>query len=68
MNPNNGNSDASSPSSRNQGSRGGDTDELIAVKRALLKAELQFAKARATMASAEIDVRVLTSKLRTLGR
>lgn len=43
-------------------------DELTRTKQDLLKAEVRLAKARATIATAEIDVRVLTARLRALAK
>ena len=42
------------------------TDELDMLKRELMKAEVRLAKARATVVSAEIDIKVLNSRLKTL--
>ena len=44
------------------------TDELDTLKRELMKAEVRLAKARATVVSAEIDIKVLNVKLRDLMR
>lgn len=41
-------------------------DELTRVKSELLKAEVRLAKARATIVTAEIDVRVLSARLKSL--
>ena len=41
-------------------------DELARVKSELLKAEVRLAKARATIVTAEIDVRVLSARLKSL--
>lgn len=41
-------------------------DELARVKSELLKAEIRLAKARATIVTAEIDVRVLSARLKSL--
>ena len=40
------------------------TDELDTLKRELMKAEVRFAKARATLVSAEIDIKVLSARLK----
>ena len=42
--------------------------ELERIKDDLLKAEVRLARARATAAGAEVDVRVLTTQLRKLAR
>ena len=42
------------------------TDELDTLKRELMKAEVRLAKARATVVSAEIDIKVLNTRLKTL--
>lgn len=41
-------------------------EELTHLKRQLLQAEVRLAKARATAAGAEVDVKVLNSRLRAL--
>lgn len=41
------------------------TDELDTLKRELMKAEVRLAKARATVVSAEIDIKVLRAQLKT---
>jgi len=41
-------------------------DELSTLKKELLKAEVRLAKARAIAAGAEVDVKVLTGKLKDL--
>lgn len=38
--------------------------ELAGLKRELLQAEMRLAKARATIAGAEVDVKVLTAQLK----
>ncbi len=43
-------------------------DELDTLKRELMKAEVRLAKARATVVSAEIDIKVLSAKLRAATR
>lgn len=44
------------------------TNELERIKDDLLKAEVRLARARATAAGAEVDVRVLTMQLRKLAK
>lgn len=66
---NNGTSDAAQaiPACRPSANRNAvDTDELSRTKRELMQAEVRLARARATMATAEIDVKMLTTKLRNL--
>ena len=41
-------------------------DELTRLKRELLQAEVRMAKARATMAGAEVDIKVLNARLKAL--
>jgi len=43
-------------------------DELETLKRELMKAEVRLAKARATVTTAEIDIKVLNTRLRALAR
>ena len=43
-------------------------NELERIKDDLLKAEVRLARARATAAGAEVDVRVLTAQLRKLAK
>lgn len=43
-------------------------EELTHLKRQLLQAEVRLAKARATAAGAEVDVKVLNAQLRALTR
>jgi hypothetical protein len=43
-------------------------DELSHLKRQLLQAEVRLARARATAAGAEADVKVLTARLRAVIR
>jgi hypothetical protein len=43
-------------------------DEIAQLKRQLLQAEIRLAKARATAAGAEADVKVLNARLRTITR
>lgn len=59
-----GSSHARSAHARNTGL----DDELSRVKRELLKAEVKLARARATVVTAEIDVKALTSRLKELAR
>lgn len=50
-------------------SRGSDTpDELTKLKKELLQAEVRLAKARATVTGAEVDIRVLNARLKTVAR
>lgn len=42
------------------------TDELETLKRELMKAEVRLAKARATVTTAEIDIKVLSARLKTI--
>ena len=42
--------------------------ELDRIKDDLLKAEVRLARARATAAGAEVDVRILTTQLRKLAK
>lgn len=44
------------------------SDELSQVKRELLQAEVRLAKARATAAGAEVDIKVLGARLRSLAK
>ena len=49
--------------------RGADSsDELEQLKKDLMQAEIRLAKARATIAGAEVDVKVLSSRLRALAK
>ncbi|HEX2851660.1 MAG TPA: hypothetical protein VHO24_00375 [Opitutaceae bacterium] len=41
-------------------------DELSRLKRELMQAEVRLAKARATAAGAEVDIKVLNSRLKAL--
>ena len=43
-------------------------DELDTLKHDLMKAEVHLAKARATVVSAEIDIKVLSIRLRALAK
>lgn len=40
------------------------TDELTRLKHELMQAEVRLAKARATVVSAEIDIKVINTRLR----
>ncbi len=44
----------------------GSADDLETLKRDLMKAEVRRAKARATVATAEIDIRVLGARLKAV--
>lgn len=44
------------------------TDELDTLKRELMKAEVRLAKARATVVSAEIDIKFLSTRLKAAAR
>ncbi|HEY0945046.1 MAG TPA: hypothetical protein VGD81_07245 [Opitutaceae bacterium] len=75
MNPeniimNNGNLD-SAPGERLAGAMrssrpAGNPDELSRLKHELLQAEVRLAKARATVVSAEIDIKVINARLKAL--
>lgn len=65
---NNGNLDASQPTRTPPPRSTGGEDTLTRTKRELLQAEVRLAKARATAAGAEVDVKVLTARLRTLAK
>jgi hypothetical protein len=43
-------------------------DELDTLKRELMKAEVRLAKARATVTGAEIDIRVLSARLKAVAK
>lgn len=43
-------------------------DELDTLKRELMKAEVRLAKARATVVSAEIDIKVLSTRLKAAAK
>ena len=43
-------------------------DELAKLKKELLSAEVRLAKARATVTCAEVDIRVLNSRLKAIVR
>jgi hypothetical protein len=50
-------------------SRGSDApDELTKLKKELLQAEVRLAKARATVTVAEIDIKVLNTRLRAFAK
>lgn len=57
---------ASQPSRGSHTRHVGIDDELARVKSELLKAEVRLAKARATIVTAEIDVKVLSARLKSL--
>ena len=44
------------------------TDELSHLKRELLRAEVRLAKARVTVVTAEIDIKVLNARLKAIAR
>ena len=44
----------------------GNVEDIETLKRELMKAEVRLAKARATVVSAEIDIKVLNTRLKTL--
>jgi hypothetical protein len=44
------------------------SDELTKLKKELLQAEVRLAKARATIAGAEVDVKVLNTRLKALAK
>jgi len=44
------------------------SEELARLKRELLQAEVRLAKARATIAGAEVDVRVINARLKALAK
>lgn len=43
-------------------------DDLETLKRELMKAEVRLAKARATVTTAEIDIKVLNTRLKALAK
>lgn len=57
---------AASPLSADRNAAGG--DELSRTKRELLQAEVRLARARATVAASEIDVKVLNARLKSLAK
>ena len=67
---NNGNSDLPSADRAAGSARNPRTsvnaDELATLKHELMKAEVRLAKARATVTTAEIDIKVLNSRLKAL--
>ena len=44
------------------------SDELTKLKKELLQAEVRLAKARATIAGAEVDVKVISTRLKALAK
>ena len=44
------------------------SEELARLKRELLQAEVRLAKARATIAGAEVDVKVINARLKALAK
>ena len=44
------------------------SDELTKLKKELLQAEVRFAKARATVTGAEIDIKVLSARLKAFAK
>lgn len=44
------------------------TDELDMLKRELMKTEVRLAKARATVVSVEIDIKVLSTRLKAAAK
>ncbi len=64
---NNGTSDPSTDRTAARNTRPpANADDLETLKRELMKAEVRLAKARATVVSAEIDIKVLNTRLKTL--
>lgn len=64
---NTGNTDASQPDrvpSARAARTSLNTDELSRLKQELMQAEVRLAKARATVVSAEIDIKVINTRLR----
>ena len=57
--------DRTATSTRNTHPSAG-ADDLETLKRELMKAEVRLAKARATVTTAEIDIKVLNSRLKAL--
>ncbi len=55
---------AETPTQRPRGS--GSSDEITQLKKDLLQAEVRLAKARATVAGAEVDLKVLYARLKTV--
>ena len=59
----------SSTQSRSRSSRPAvDEDAMSRAKRELLQAEVRLAKARATIVTAEIDIKVLNARLKELAK
>lgn len=54
------------PASRSHGSDA--PDELTKLKKELLQAEVRLAKARATVTGAEVDIKVLSARLKALAK
>lgn len=54
---------AESPAQRPRGS--GSSDEITQLKKELLQAEVRLARARATVAGAEVDLKVLYARLKS---
>lgn len=66
---NNGTTESTLAANRLAGMPRSTTDEeLTRAKRELLQAEVRLAKARATVAGAEADIKVLNARLRALAR
>lgn len=65
---NNGTMEATSGGGRAAVRPPGGNDELTQAKRELMQAEVRLAKARATVVSAEIDIKTLTARLRALAK
>jgi hypothetical protein len=69
---NNGNSEASqldlSAPAMRPGRSTANPDELTRLKHELLQAEVRLAKARATAAGAEIDIKVLNARLKAFAK
>jgi hypothetical protein len=65
---NNSNTDTLPAITENRTKTANSTDELTRLKRELLQAEVRLAKARATMVTAEIDIKVLNTRLKELTR
>lgn len=65
---NNSNSDSVQGTAGSRARFGTGQDELTRLKRELLQAEVRLAKARATMVTAEIDIKVLSVRLKELAK
>lgn len=63
---NNGNPDA--PVASRRAPAAVNTDELHALTQQLMKAEVRLAKARATVATAEIDIKALNARIKEVAR